>query len=101
MDIKESYSTLDGKQTQSSLDPSQEDPNLGILGCCKKTIEMHANNNPMMVCSECKQIIKCFDNETGYSNYKKFCTSRHRKITTGYFNNWYIVVFKSYDTFST
>lgn len=72
-----------------------------LLECCKATIKMHAANNPMMVCSDCKQIIKCFDDERAFKNYQRFCASRHRRILATVFENRFIVVFKSYDTYST
>lgn len=72
-----------------------------LFKCCQRTIEDHGANNPMMVCSGCKQIIKRFTDEKAFNAYKKFCSSRHRKIFSTYFNNWHIVVFKSYDTFTS
>lgn len=72
-----------------------------LLKCCSDTIDMHGKNNPMMVCSECKQIIKCFDEEKAYRNYQRFCSSRHRKILATVYSKWWVVVFKSYDTFTT
>ena len=71
-----------------------------LKDCCVKTIDMHANNNPMMVCSECKQIIKCFDEERAFRNYKRFCLSRHRRIVASEYANWWVIIFKSYDTFT-
>ena len=74
---------------------------IGIQNCCKLTIDMHAANNPMMVCPQCKQIIKCFDDIKTYNNYRRFCVSRHRKILTDNYQGWMVVVFKSYDAFSS
>ena len=68
--------------------------------CCTATIDQHADNNPMMVCSDCKQIIKCFDQERAFRNYKRFCASRHRRILATQHLKWWVIVFKSYDTFT-
>ena len=73
----------------------------GMQNCCKLTIDMHAANNPMMVCPQCKQIIKCFDELKTYNNYRRFCLSRHRRILTDNYNGWLVVIFKSYDAFSS
>ena len=72
-----------------------------LMECCAETIEMHGENNPMMVCSSCKQIIKCFSEEKAFRNYQRFCDSRHRRILATNFASWWVVVFKSYDTFSS
>ena len=78
---------------------SQED-NIELNDCCKNTIRLHAANNPMMVCSDCKQIIKYFDDNKAFRNYQRFCASQHRKIWQPN-SNRLIVVFRSYDTYST
>ena len=79
-----------------------EEPQNGqLLSCCKSTIDMHAAYNSMMVCSECKQIIKCFDDQKAFNNYQRFCASRHRKILATEHGGRYVVVFSSYDTYST
>ena len=72
-----------------------------LKACCALTIDQHADNNPMMVCSDCKQIIKCFDQERAFRNYKRFCQSRHRRILAAQYSKWWVVVFKSYDTYSS
>ena len=72
-----------------------------LRDCCTQTIEQHADNNPMMVCSDCKQIIKCFDQERAFRNYKRFCLSRHRRILATQHTKWWVIVFKSYDTFTS
>ncbi|MFW7380302.1 MAG: hypothetical protein ACOH5I_15935 [Oligoflexus sp.] len=77
------------------------DDRIELLDCCKKTIKQHAANNPMMVCSDCKQIIKCFDDEKAFRNYQRFCASRHRRILATSFEDRLVVVFRSYDTYST
>lgn len=87
-----------GSQNQSAL--SDEEKRLEVRECCKKTIDMHADNNPMMVCSDCKQIIKCFDQEKAFRNYKRFCQSRHRNIIATEYAKWWVIIFKSYETFT-
>lgn len=72
-----------------------------LLECCQKTIDMHAAYNAMMVCSDCKQIIKSFENRKAYNNYQRFCASRHRRILATEYDSRFIVVFSSYDTYST
>ncbi len=101
MDVFESNGFLDGREAESPKSGLEPGDAVTLLDCCKKTIKMHAANNPMMVCSDCKQIIKCFDDERAYKNYQRFCASRHRRILATQFDNRYIVVFKSYDTYST
>lgn len=81
------------------IDRSTRKSDTGILSCCESTIEKHAEHNPMMVCSDCKQIIKCFREERPYNNYLTFCRSRHRQISYGQVDGLYVVIFKSYETF--
>jgi hypothetical protein len=66
--------------------------------CCVNTIHLHARHNPMMVCSECKQIIKCFADERSFQNYLTFCRSRRRPVLTGRVEGLFTVVFRSYET---
>lgn len=70
-----------------------------IGSCCLKTIDIHSNNNRMMVCPECKQIIKCFREEKDFRNYLIFCHSRRRNVKTTIYDNQYVVVFNSYNTY--
>lgn len=72
----------------------------GIPTCCISTIEQHVLNNPMMVCAECKNIIKCFVDERAYDNYLKFCRSRRRPVLTGKIQNHWTIAFRSYDTYT-
>lgn len=91
-------SPFNGHDGTGEADHSNSDQ---LLDCCKKTIKMHAANNPMMVCPDCKQIIKCFDEDRPFKNYQRFCASRHRKILATEFDGRYVVVFKSYDMYSS
>jgi hypothetical protein len=68
-----------------------------ILPCCVETMRIHAANNPMMVCNICKQLIKCFTDESAYQRYIRFCQSRGRKVLEGVYNQYRVVIFRSYD----
>jgi len=70
-----------------------------IPNCCIATIKEHVRFNPMMVCSHCKNIIKCFDDERAFQNYLTFCRSRRRSVLTGQISKYFTVAFRSYDTF--
>ncbi len=86
-------------------EPSRVAPESGedvpeLFDCCKRTIHLHAKNNPMMVCAECKKIIKVFDNEKAYLNYQRFCASRHRRFLATSFQGARIITFKNYDGYT-
>lgn len=99
MDLFESNDLLNESKPVRLVAPDlSEDPEL--LECCKRTIGMHAKNNPMMVCGECKKIIKVFDNDTAYRNYQRFCASRHRRFLATRFGEQHVVIFKNYDSYS-
>ncbi len=94
--------TKDQEVVESQMNPDQaviacEDQGLSILPCCAETISLHAVNNPMMVCSECKQLIKCFKEESAFRNYAKFCRSRGRKIVTDFYENYHVIIFRAYN----
>ncbi len=80
--------------------PVEQYPASRIRLCCQQTIAKHAANNPMMVCQDCKHLIKCFRGEAAYRNYITFCNSRKRKIMTGTMEGYLVVVFRSYDPYS-
>jgi hypothetical protein len=102
MDAFESNNINVDKQTGPiGLPHDQHEESSELLTCCQETIKLHAANNPMMVCAECKQIIKCFDDEKAFRNYQRFCASRHRRILATSFADRFIVVFRSYDTFTS
>lgn len=67
--------------------------------CCQETILQHAGYNPMMLCPNCKHIIKCFTREDAFRNYVTFCDSRGRETIVGEFNTYKVVIFKTYETF--
>lgn len=66
-----------------------------LTSCCLRTIKIHAKFNEMMVCSECKQIIKCFVDDKALRNYLKFCETRHRKVITAVVEGYKIVAYSS------
>jgi len=72
-----------------------EDAIENLLPCCRHTIELHALYNPMMVCNDCHQIIKCFLDEKSFRNYLTFCNTKRREVATGKTSDYYIVVFDS------
>jgi hypothetical protein len=71
-----------------------------LPACCVSTIRHHVKHNPMMVCSQCKFIIKCFSDERAYQNYIVFCRSRRRPVVIGIVDGYFTCAFRSYDTFS-
>jgi len=85
------------ESSKSLVDFSAEEHYDDAPSCCFKTIEFHALNNKMMVCDQCKQIIKCFTDEKSFRNYVRFCRSRNRKILICKHANYLIVIFRSYD----
>jgi hypothetical protein len=70
----------------------------GVNKCCEQTLETHAANNPMMVCGACKQIIKCFSDEKSYRNFLTFCKSRHRETQYFYYDPYYVVIYRAYQS---
>lgn len=98
MTIEPSELSSEATDLPAVLETQDECPEL--LECCRRTIHMHAKNNPMMVCSECKKIIKVFDDEKSYKNYQRFCLSRHRKFLATTFAGQHVITFKNYDSYS-
>lgn len=97
MEIIESidFSPEPGRLVQEGGEEAPE-----LFDCCKRTIHLHAKNNPMMVCADCKKIIKVFDNEKAFLNYQRFCASRHRRFLATSFQGTRIITFKNYDTYT-
>ncbi|MCX6109397.1 MAG: hypothetical protein NTZ90_07320 [Proteobacteria bacterium] len=87
--------TLDGKDL-----PAPAQLVCHIPSCCIATIFEHVRFNPMMVCSSCKNIIKCFTEERAFQNYLTFCRSRRRTVLTGQVQHYWTIAFRSYDTFN-
>jgi hypothetical protein len=90
---------IEAPPAASLLPAAQQLPD-NIPACCVATIRKHVRHNPMMVCAECKNIIKCFDEERAYQNYVKFCQSRRRPILIGRIDEYMTVAFRSYDTYN-
>ena len=90
------YNKIEGstKNIENCLDESK------ISNCCKKTIMRHAAFNPMILCSGCQHIIKCFNAEKYFSQYVKFCKSRGRKVIVGFIDPYYIVIYRTFDSSS-
>lgn len=70
-----------------------------LKSCCRETIATHAANNALMVCGDCRQIIKCFSDEKAFRNYRSFCESRSREIFTTRYENFNIIAFQSSDLY--
>ncbi len=88
--------------TLSQLSPNKVTrPGDELLVCCVHTMDTHASHNAMMVCPQCKQIIKCFEKENAYLNFVRFCESKHRKICTSTYKEKYVVVFHNFQEPST
>jgi hypothetical protein len=68
-----------------------------IPACCAATIRKHVQFNPMMVCSACKQIIKCFKQEREFQNFLTFCRGRKRAVLIGMVEDHHTIVFKSFE----
>jgi hypothetical protein len=64
--------------------------------CCRQTVRSHVTHNPMMVCADCKIMIKCFDDEKSFNNYVTFCRSRGRRIKTAADLGFYFVMYNTY-----
>lgn len=92
-DIKADAGTVPGADAQSTAHAFGEIPL-----CCVQTIRAHVRFNPMMVCSACKNIIKCFREEGAFQNYLTFCRSRRRPVLMGVVDEHHTVAFRSYDT---
>lgn len=67
-----------------------------ISPCCHQTIDKLAKCNQMMVCPQCRQIIKVFSDDSAYRNFVKFCESRGRMVQKGVHDNLQVVVYPSF-----
>jgi hypothetical protein len=95
-----------GDEVVSSSDASQKSTNFapimgetalaGLAPCCRRTVQSHVSHNPMMVCPECKLMIKCFNDEKSFNNYVTFCKSRSRRIKTEIDQGFFFVMYNSY-----
>ena len=64
--------------------------------CCINTIDSHAEINPIMVCGDCRHIIKCFHDERSYMNFLAFCHSRSRNVKAIKYDKYFVVVYQSH-----
>lgn len=67
-----------------------------LTSCCRQTVRSHVAHNPMMVCPDCKMMIKCFSDERSFNNYVTFCKSRGRRIKTTADSGFYFVMYNNY-----
>jgi len=67
-----------------------------LTPCCRQTVRSHVAHNPMMVCPDCKMMIKCFGDEKSFNNYVTFCKSRGRRIKTVMDAGFYFVMYNNY-----
>ena len=88
------------ENTNNPQVPVEDGPPEKIYDCCITTIGLHAANNPMMVCENCKQIVKVFTSEPAFKNYIKFCDGRGRTFRGGETSKYRVVTFHIYDTFN-
>jgi hypothetical protein len=68
----------------------------GIALCCHQTIEKLSKCNEMMVCPNCRQIIKVFADEMAYRNFVRFCESRGRIIQKGSHGTLSVITYQSF-----
>jgi hypothetical protein len=69
-----------------------------IRTCCRSTILSHVQHNPMMVCAECKTMIKCFKDRRASINYETFCKSKNRRILSIEEGGMFFILFNEYDS---
>lgn len=68
----------------------------GLQSCCRETVRSHVIHNPMMVCPDCKIMIKCFSDEKSFNNYVTFCRSRGRRVKTAADSGFFFVMYNTY-----
>lgn len=69
---------------------------LALPPCCRETVRSHVAHNPMMVCPDCKIMIKCFADEKSFNNYLTFCKSRGRRVKTAVESGFYFAMYNTY-----
>ena len=67
-----------------------------VQACCRQTVRRHVAHNPMMVCPDCKIMIKCFSDERSFNNYLTFCRSRGRRVKTASDVGFFFVMYNTY-----
>ena len=68
-------------------------PLLLLSPCCRATIEKHASHNPMLVCPDCRKMIKCYQEYTAFKRYVQFCLSQGREIHLAEHIGYQIITF--------
>ena len=68
----------------------------GLRPCCRETVRSHVTHNPMMVCPDCKIMIKCFSDEKSFNNYLTFCRTRGRRVKTVVESGFYFAMYNTY-----
>lgn len=63
--------------------------------CCVQTIEKEIALNSMMMCADCRRMIKGFLSERSFSHFVAFCKSRKRQISCHKLENRFIVTYAS------
>ena len=83
---------------KASVDKVLKDPNClkSMKNCCRNTVILHGSLNQMMVCSECKTVIKYFLSKKEFQNYESFCRSKNRKYSTHHEGELSFLVFNDY-----
>lgn len=72
-----------------------------LSSCCQETIQNHASRNPMLLCHDCRRLIKCFLDQASFKNYVTFCRSRGRTLELGALDPYWIVIFQNYQPLSS
>ncbi|MBP9708244.1 MAG: hypothetical protein KBD78_11420 [Oligoflexales bacterium] len=63
--------------------------------CCHQTLDTFVAQNDMMVCHQCRRIIKVFRNEPSFDMFMVFCKSKKRLVRTYYQNALWVVSYNA------
>jgi hypothetical protein len=63
--------------------------------CCHQTLDTFVAQNDMMVCHQCRRIIKVFRNEPSFDMFMIFCKSKKRMVKTYYENALWVVSYNA------
>ena len=80
-------------ETEENKKNPEKVPLLTLNACCKTTIEKHASHNPMLVCPDCRKMVKCYQDYTAFKRYVQFCLSQGRDIHLAEYAGYQIVTF--------
>lgn len=78
---------------ESTIRDSQYITFVDSLSCCAGAVDEHAEMNPIMVCGECRFIIKCFRQERPFKNFLHFCHSKQRKVVASKYKGFFIATY--------